>query len=62
MTPYTIIYSAKYERLATRFIKKHPEIIRQYTKTLRLLEMNPYHPTLWINSNGIYGVGFHVPF
>lgn len=29
-----------------RFIKRHPELIPQYEKTLKLLELNPYHPSL----------------
>lgn len=33
-------------RRAKKFIKKHPEIIAQYEKTLRLMEINPFHPSL----------------
>ncbi|MFK5949198.1 MAG: plasmid stabilization protein [Methylococcales bacterium] len=29
-----------------KFIHKHPELIKQYEKTLQLLELNPYHPSL----------------
>ncbi|MFT7860620.1 MAG: plasmid stabilization protein, partial [Sulfurimonas sp.] len=29
-----------------KFIKKHPELLSQYEKTIRLLEANPHHPSL----------------
>lgn len=41
-----IIYTDSYIKRAAKFIKKHPEIIGQYEKTLKLLEANPYHPSL----------------
>ena len=43
---YRIIYTKSYIRRATRFIKKHPELIGQYEKTLKLLELDPFHPSL----------------
>lgn len=27
-------------------MKRHPELISQYKKVLRLLELNPFHPSL----------------
>ncbi|OGU77140.1 MAG: plasmid stabilization protein [Ignavibacteria bacterium RBG_16_34_14] len=41
-----IIYTDSYLRRVKKFIKKHPELISQYEKTLKLLEMNPTHPSL----------------
>ena len=41
-----IIYTASYLRRVKKFIKKHPELISQYEKTLKLLELNPTHPSL----------------
>ena len=43
---YRIIYTKSYIRRAARFIKKHPELIGQYEKTLKLLELDPFHPSL----------------
>ena len=43
---YKILYSHSYEEKVRRFLKKHPELIKQYKKTLELLELNPYHPSL----------------
>jgi mRNA-degrading endonuclease YafQ of YafQ-DinJ toxin-antitoxin module len=43
---YKIIYTHSYEERARRFLKKHPDILKQYQKTLELLELNPFHPSL----------------
>jgi toxin HigB-1 len=43
---YNLIFTHTYEHRAKRFLKKHPEIIKQYVKTLQLLELNPFHPSL----------------
>ena len=43
---YTLIYPDSYIKRARKFLGKHPEIHRQYRKTLDLLELNPHHPSL----------------
>jgi proteic killer suppression protein len=43
---YRIIYTPGYNKRAARFIRKHPELIPQYEKTLKLLEIDPFHPSL----------------
>jgi len=41
-----IIYTHSYIKRVKKFIKKHPELILQFEKTLKLLEINPKHPSL----------------
>ena len=48
--PYTLIYPDSYIRRAKRFLRKHPEIHKQYKKTLQLLELDPYHSSLRLHS------------
>jgi mRNA-degrading endonuclease YafQ of YafQ-DinJ toxin-antitoxin module len=43
---YKIIFTESYEKRAKKFAKKYPEILNQYEKTLKLLEINPLHPSL----------------
>ena len=43
---FRIIYTESYNRRAAKFINLHPDVILQYEKTLRLLEINPFHPSL----------------
>lgn len=41
-----ILYTDSYNKRARKFLKKHPELLSQYEKTLNLLEINPFHPSL----------------
>ncbi len=43
---FRIVYTNSYNRKAARFIKRHPDLLPQYEKTLKLLEINPNHPSL----------------
>ena len=44
--PYILIYPNSYIRRSSKFLRKHPEIHSQYKKTLQLLELDPFHPSL----------------
>lgn len=46
MSEYRIRFTTPYQRKEDRFLKKHPEIKRQYEKTIQLMESNPFHPSL----------------
>lgn len=43
---YKLIFTEQYEKRLRKFIKKHPEVLSQYEKTIKLLEVNPHHPSL----------------
>ena len=43
---FRIIYTPTYNRRAARFFKRHPDLLPQYEKTLKLLEIDPLHPSL----------------
>lgn len=43
---YNIVFTESYFKRAQKFFKKHPEVLPQYEKTLKLLELNPTHPSL----------------
>ena len=62
-----IIYTDSYLKRAKRFIKKHPELISQYGKTLKLLELNPNHPTLRLHKlhgklSELYSVSINISY
>jgi mRNA-degrading endonuclease YafQ of YafQ-DinJ toxin-antitoxin module len=46
MPEYRLRFTTPYQRREARFLKKHPEIVRQYGKTIALLEKNPFHRSL----------------
>jgi proteic killer suppression protein len=43
---YKIIITDSYLKKLKKFIKKHPDILDRYAKTIEILEVNPYHPSL----------------
>ena len=43
---YKLIFTETYLRREKKFLKEHPELIGRYKKVLRLLELNPAHPSL----------------
>ncbi len=43
---WTLLFTDQYEKRAHRFLKRHPELEKQYVKCLQLLEANPFHPSL----------------
>ena len=67
MAAYTIIYPESYIRRARKFLKRHPDLARQYQKTLELLEINPFHPSLRLHPlkgrlAGLHGVSINISF
>ncbi len=43
---YKIIRSDEYFKKLKKFIKKHPDALERYVKTIELLELDPFHPSL----------------
>jgi addiction module RelE/StbE family toxin len=43
---YKIIRTDEYFKKLKKFIKKHPDVLDRYIKTIKLLEVDPYHPSL----------------
>lgn len=44
--PCRMVFTGDYTRRALCFLKRHPTLKTQYSKTLALLEVNPNHPSL----------------
>ena len=64
---YRLIYPDSYNKRAKKFLNKHPEIIKQYKKTLELLELNPHHPSLRLHSlsgrlEGLSSVSINISY
>lgn len=56
---YSLIFTETYDKRATRWLKKHPDLRLQYLKTLQLLEADPFHPSLRIHVPGGKLPGLH---
>ena len=59
VTPYTIVFTDRYTRIAARLLRRHPEMSRAYEKTLALLQVNPHHPSLRLHELGGRLKGVH---
>jgi len=64
---YTLVFTDRYSRQASRFLKRHPELRQQYLKTLQLLEANPSHPSLRLHPlhgklEGLHSVSINLSF
>ena len=62
-----IIYTDSYIKKAKKFVKKHPELLTQYEKTLKLLEINPSHPSLRLHKlegklSDLYSVSINISY
>jgi mRNA-degrading endonuclease YafQ of YafQ-DinJ toxin-antitoxin module len=64
---YKLVFPESYVRKARKFLKKHPEIRGQYRKTLELLELEPFHPSLRLHSlkgnlDGLSSVSINISY
>ena len=56
---FTLIFTDQYNKCAAHFLKRHPELEKQYLKTLQLLELNPHHPSLRLHPLSGRLLGLH---
>ena len=64
---FKLIFTEQYVKRAARFLKRHPELEKQYLKTLQLLEMNPHHPSLRLHPlsgrlQGLHSVSINLSY
>jgi mRNA-degrading endonuclease YafQ of YafQ-DinJ toxin-antitoxin module len=64
---FQLIFTAQYDKRAARFLKRHPELEKQYLKTLQLLELNPHHPSLRLHAlsgklQGMHSVSINLSY
>ena len=62
---FRLLFTAQYEKRAARFLKRHPELEKQYLKKLQLLEANPHHPSLRLHAlsgrlHGLHSVSINI--
>lgn len=64
---WTLVFTENYEKRARLFLKRHPELEKQYLKCLQLLETNPFHPSLRLHSlsgrlSGLHSVSINLSY
>ena len=60
-----ILYTQSYIPRAQKFARRHPDLLGQYEKTLKLLEAKPSHPSLRLHKlggklEGLYSVSINM--
>ena len=65
--PYDLIFTAQYEKREKRFLKRHPNLLARYHKTLLLLEQDPFHPSLRLHAlkgrlTGLHSVSINLQY
>ncbi len=64
---YKLVITESYLRRAKRFFAKHPDILKQYEKVLKLLCLNPQHPSLRLHKlsgrlDGVFSVSINISY
>ncbi len=64
---FQLIFTAQYDKRAAHFLKRHPELEKQYLKSLQLLELNPHHPSLRLHAlsgrlQGLHSVSINLSY
>lgn len=64
---FTLVFTGRYQRVEKRFLKRHPELRQLYRKTLRLLEADPFHPSLRLHPltgrlTGLHSVSINLSY
>lgn len=65
--PWQLLFTESYMRAEVRFLRRHPELRRQYGKALALLEANPHHPSLRMHAlagrlEGLHSVSINLSY
>ncbi len=64
---FSLVFTDRYNRRAAKWLKKHPELRASYLKTLQLLELNPFHPSLRLHAlsgklQGLHSVSINLSY
>ena len=64
---YRLIFTDSYNKKAAKWIKKHPALKDQYLKTLQLMELDIYHPSLRLHKlsgslTGLSSVSINISY
>ena len=64
---FKLLYPKSYIKRAWAFMGKHPDLLGQYEKTLKLLELAPTHPSLRLHPlkgklKGLHSVSINLQY
>jgi len=64
---YSLLFTPTYEKIEKRFLRRHPDLLERYAKTLALLENDPFHPSLRLHPlqgrlTGLHSVSINLQY
>jgi mRNA-degrading endonuclease YafQ of YafQ-DinJ toxin-antitoxin module len=64
---YSLIFTDSYEKVERRFLKRHPDLLDRYHKTLAIMEQDPFHPSLRLHAlegrlSGLHAVSINLQY
>ena len=64
---YSLIFTDSYEKVERRFLKRHPDLLDRYHKTLAIIEQDPFHPSLRLHAlegrlSGLHAVSINLQY
>ena len=64
---YSLVFTAHYDKIERRFVKRHPDLLERYHKTLALLEQDPFQPSLRLHAlqgalAGLHAVSINLQY
>jgi mRNA-degrading endonuclease YafQ of YafQ-DinJ toxin-antitoxin module len=64
---YEIEYTQQYEKRLYKFLRKHRDIVERYKKTIQLMELDPFHPSLRLHPfkgklNGLHSISIDMQY
>lgn len=64
---YKLIFTESYEKIEKRFLRRHPDLLTRYARTLALLESDPFHPSLRLHPlqgrlTGLHSVSINLQY
>ena len=64
---YNLIFSEQYEKIERRLLRRHPNLLDRYAKTLAMLEHDPFHPSLRLHPlqgrlTGLHSVSINLHY
>jgi len=62
---YKIILTEEYKKIEKKFFKKHAELKERYKKTLKILRIDPFYPSLRLHKlqgSDLYSVSINMQY
>ena len=64
---YNLVFTESFKKKELRFLKKHTELVDTYAKILKLLSLNPQHPSLRTHKlagklSGLFSVAITISY